>query len=182
MTFKVDALGGATFTLGFDYKTDNYTLSVDEIAFDDLPEIKEEIDAPEVGHSIDERFMGPSIHRVDFLVFLKGYRTPISIEHDLRSGLVSLDVDGKPWKSWHAKTFTEAFSVPYNFTHDGHKFTVRINDDKEGDEVYKIELEIDGILFENHPYVDKDFGKTCSFFNFFLYVILFELQLTVDVL
>ena len=76
--------------------------------------------------------------------------------------MVTLDVDGKPNKSWHAKSLAEAFNVPFNFTHDGHKFTLRMNDDKEGEEVEKLELEIDGILFEKHPYVDKDFGKTCT--------------------
>ena len=40
-----------------------------------------------------------------------------------------------------------------------------MNDDKEGEAVYKLELDIDGILFEKYPFVDKDFGKTCSFFN-----------------
>ena len=74
--------------------------------------------------------------------------------------MISLDVDGKPWKNWNAKSFAEAFHVPYNFTHDGHKFTVRVNDDKEGEELDKLELEIDGILFEKHPYLDKDFRKS----------------------
>ena len=44
VTFKVDVLGGATFTLGYegDPKYDGkYTLSVDETAFDDLPEFKD---------------------------------------------------------------------------------------------------------------------------------------------
>ena len=86
---------------------------------------------PEVGHSIAERHNGQKIHRVDFLVFLKGHRTPVSIEHDLRNGLVTLDVDGKPKESWHAKSFAEAFNLPFNFTHDGHKFTLKIKDDEE---------------------------------------------------
>ena len=73
--------------------------------------------------------------------------------------MVTLDVDGKPKMSWHARSFAQAFEVPYNFTHDNHKFTVRVNDDKEGEEVEQIELEIDGVLFEKHPYVDKDFSK-----------------------
>ena len=121
---------------------------------------------PEVGHSSAVRHVGPSIHRIDFPAFLNGHRAPVSIEHNLRSGMVSLDVDGKPKKSWHAKSFAEAFKVPYNFTHDGHKFTVKMNDEKEGEEVEQIELEIDGILFEKHPYLDKDFGKqTTQFFT-----------------
>ena len=41
-----------------------------------------------------------------------------------------------------------------------------MNDEKEGEEVEQIELEIDGILFEKHPYLDKDFGKqTIHFFT-----------------
>ena len=41
MTFTVEALGGATFTLGFDNDTFKHTLTVDETAFDDLPEFKD---------------------------------------------------------------------------------------------------------------------------------------------
>ena len=104
VTFTVDALGGATFTLGWEGSkidgTGKRTLLVDETSFDDLPEFKEKIEVPEVGHSSAERHIGPSIHRVDFLVFLNGNRTPVSIEHNLRSGMVTLDVDGKPKKSW----------------------------------------------------------------------------------
>ena len=135
VTFKVDVLGGATFTLGYDRDTRKYTLSVDETAFDDLPEFKEKIEAPEVGHSVAERHIGPAIHRKDFPVFLAGRKNPISIEHNLRNREISLDVDGKPWKSWNAKSLAEALHVPFNFTHEGHKFTVRMNDDKEGEEV-----------------------------------------------
>ena len=42
---KVDALGGATFTLGFKgnpFRKGMYTISVDVTPFDDLPEFKEE--------------------------------------------------------------------------------------------------------------------------------------------
>ena len=45
-------------------------------------------------------------------------------------------------------SFAEAFKLPHNFTHDGHKFTLKMNDDKGDEEVDKLELEIDGILFE----------------------------------
>ena len=103
MKFTVNALGGATFKLGFygsKFTVGNYTLYVNDTSFTFLPEFKEKAEVPEVGHSIDERHNGPAIHRVDFLVFLNGHRTPVSIEHNLRSGMVTLDVDGKPKKSW----------------------------------------------------------------------------------
>ena len=80
VSFKVDALGGATFTLGFDEKAFKYTLSVDETPFDDLPEFKEKVQAPEVGHSVPDRYIGSTIHRKDFPVFLKGRKNPVSIE------------------------------------------------------------------------------------------------------
>ena len=95
VTFKVDALGGATFKLGSNGV--NYTISVDETPFNDLPEFKEEIQAPEVGHSVPDCYNGATIHRKDFPVFLKGRRNPVSIEQNLRSGVIALDVDGKPW-------------------------------------------------------------------------------------
>ena len=43
-----------------------------------------------------------------------------------------------------------------------------MNVDKDGEEVDKLELEIDGILFQNHPYVDKDFGKSNALHYSFL--------------
>ena len=88
---------------------------------------------PEVGHSIIERHNGSNTIRVDYRVFLKGRRNTISLEHNLRSGLVTLDVNGKPEKSWYAMSFAEAFAIPFNFTHDGHKFTLRMKVDKDGD-------------------------------------------------
>ena len=135
------------------------TLSVDETTFDDLPEFKDKVDVPEVGHSNMDTHNGQITVRIDFLLFLKGRRTPISIEHNLRSSTVSLDVNGKPQKSWKAKSFTEAFSIPYNFDQDGHKFTVKIKVDEDGNQTEEVVLEIDGIVFNKHPYIDKDFGK-----------------------
>ena len=52
---------------------------------------------------------------------------------------------------------------------------MKVNDDKEGEEIEQIELEIDGILFEEHPYLDKDFGKHLPIYKAFL----FKLNLTV---
>ena len=103
VTFTVDALGGATFTLGFEgnpYDGGKYTLSVNKTSFNDLPEFKEEVEVPKIGHTSPVRHNGSSIHRVDFPVFLSGHRTPVSIEHNLRSGMIALDVNGKPKKSW----------------------------------------------------------------------------------
>ena len=95
--------------------------------------------------------------RFDFLVFLKGRRTPISIEHNMRSGLATLDVCGKPNKSWQAKKLIDVFDVPFNFTHDGHKFTIRKQIDEDGEETESLQLDIDGIEFSKHPYITKDF-------------------------
>ena len=160
VTFKVDALKGVTFTLGFEGKfRGKYTLLLDETSFNDLPEFKDKGELPEVGHSIIETHNGPNTMRVDFLLFLKGQRSPVSIEHNLRSGTVSLDVNGKPKKNWQAKTFAEAFAIPYNFNHNGHKFSVKMQVDEDGNQTEEIELEIDGLLFNEHIYVDKDFGK-----------------------
>ena len=59
---------------------------MDETAFDDLPEFEDKGEVPEVGHSIIETHNGPNTMRIDFLLFLKGERTTVSIEHNLRSG------------------------------------------------------------------------------------------------
>ena len=34
--------------------------------------------------------------------------------------------------------------------------------DEDGNLTEKVELEIDGLLFNKHPYVDKDFGRYIS--------------------
>ena len=49
------------------------------------------------------------------------------------------------------------FSVPYNFTHDEHKFTIRLQIDEDGEETEKLELDIDGLLFSKHQFVSEDF-------------------------
>ena len=106
-----------------------------------------------------EEHHSANIRRIDWPVFLKGKRTPVSVEHNLRSGLVTLDVCGKPQKSWQVQKFEEAFDVPHNFTHDDHKFTLKKQVDEDGTETENLELDIDGQLFMKYPFVDKDFGK-----------------------
>ena len=51
----------------------------------------------------------------------------------------------------------EVFQVAYNFTHDGHKFTLRKKLNEEGEETETLELEIDGLPFSRHPFVSEDF-------------------------
>ena len=112
---------------------------------------------PDVAHSVTHEHFGGNTQRFDWLVFLSGRHTPVSIEHNMRSGLVVLDVCGKPEKSWNVKSFTDAVEHPYNFTHDGHKFTLRKRLDDEGEESENLELDIDGVPFKKHPFISKDF-------------------------
>ena len=86
LSFKLNALGGANFKLGFIELYFGYSLSVNETEFYDLPEFKDKSEVPEVGHSIVETHNGPNTMRIDFLLFLKGERTTVSIELNLRSG------------------------------------------------------------------------------------------------
>ena len=75
----------------------------------------------------------------------------------MRGGHVTLDVCGKPKISWQETRFAQVFKVPYNFTHDGHKFTLRKHVDNEGNETENLELDIDGLEFSQHPFVSSDF-------------------------
>ena len=68
-----------------------------------------------------------------------------------------LDICGKPEKSWSVKSFADVVELPYNFTHEGHKFTLRKSLDDEGEESENIELVIDGIPYKKHPYISQDF-------------------------
>ena len=102
-------------------------------------------------------------HRFYFLVFLEGQATPIVIEHNKRSGFVTVDVRGKPEKSWQVKNLLDAFKHAFNFVVEGHKFTIRREVDEEGEETDTLVLEIDGILFTKHPFMSSDFSKNLSF-------------------
>ena len=62
----------------------------------------------------------------------------------MRSGLVTLDVCGKPQKSWQVSNFTDAFSMPFNFTYEGYKFTLRLKLDEDGEETENPDLDIEG--------------------------------------
>ena len=60
------------------------------------------------------------------------------------------------------KSLIDAFEHAFNFVFEGHKFTVRRKFDEEGEETDSLELEIDGILFTNHPFISSDFGKNIT--------------------
>ena len=92
-----------------------YVLRLDDKKFIELPEFGEESIIPDVAHSVTQEHYGENTQRFDWLVFLKGQHTPVSIEHNMRSGHVVLDVCGKPEKSWIVKSFTDAVEHPYNF-------------------------------------------------------------------
>ena len=101
VTFKIGVIE-TTFKLGYKGIDDNgeYTLEVEGTPFDDLEEFKDMGEAPEVGHSTSDVTYGANTTRFDFLAFFKGRRTPVAIIHNLRGGYVTVDVRGKPQKSW----------------------------------------------------------------------------------
>ena len=136
-----------------------YTLEVNGTPFDDLNEFKDVGEVPPVGHSTQENIYGANTQLIVFLVFLEGRRTPVSIEHNMRSGFVTIELRGKPEMSWQVKNFRDAFKYPYNFVYEDHKFTLRVQVDEEGDETDNLELEIDGLIFTKHPFVSSDFSK-----------------------
>ena len=132
-------------------------MTLDDTNFYELDWFVEVTKVPDVGHSVTSEHFGANTLRFDWLVFLNGRHTPVSLEHNLRSGQVTLDVCGKPEKSWQAESLAEVLNVPYNFVHEGHKFTVRKQIDEEGEETEKLELEIDGLPFSKHQFISDDF-------------------------
>ena len=104
-----------------------------------------------------DEFFGSNTQRFDWLIFLHGRPVAVSIEHNMRSGEVTLEVCGKRKKSWQVKRFADVFLVPFNLMHDGHKFTLRKRVDDEGNETENLELDIDGLEFSLHPFVSSDF-------------------------
>ena len=76
----------------------------------------------------------------------------------MRSGNLAVDIAGKPHKSFQIQNFKDAFTVPYNFEHEGFKFTLKKKVDDDGEEDQEnLELEIQGIPFHKHPFMSKDF-------------------------
>ena len=47
--------------------------------------------------------------------------------------------------------------MPFNFTFEGYKFTLRLKLDKEGEETEDIELAVEGQSYFKHPFVSEDF-------------------------
>ena len=136
-----------------------YVVTVNDVLFSALPEFKEEVKVPDVGHSIVEEFEGAHTHRIDFLIFLKGRRTPVSVQHDMRAGLLTLEVRGKRVKWWQARNFLDAFEKPYVFIYEDIKFMLRKRIDAEGEEIEALDLDVHGLIFNKHPFMSKDFGK-----------------------
>ena len=102
MAFKLDFCD-ALFTIshnGKELSDASYILTIDGTDFRNLPECKDVAEVPEIGHSVIDEHQGAYTRRIDWPVFLKGRRTPVSVEHNMRSGFVTLDVCGKPQKSW----------------------------------------------------------------------------------
>ena len=93
MTFEINELD-AEIKLGAE--GDDFTLHLNGQEFETLPPFKDVGEVPIVGYSETEDHHGANTQRRDFLIFLKGKRNPVSVEHNMRSGFVSLDVCGKP--------------------------------------------------------------------------------------
>ena len=91
-SFTID---GLDLNFKVDY-SDGYTLRVNETYFEDLVEFKEVAEIPKVAHSVKDEYQGANSKRIDFYPFLDGSKTPISLEHNMRSAQLTLDVDGKP--------------------------------------------------------------------------------------
>ena len=104
-------VAGLDFNFKFESKSisSGYSLFVDETPFDDLAEFKEVVQVPKVAHSVKEEFQGANTQRIDFFPLLEGILTPISVEFNMRSAQVTLDVDGKPEKSWNASSLIGPF-------------------------------------------------------------------------
>ena len=96
-----------------------------------MEEWKDVGEVPKVGHSTFEEMTAAHTHRLFFLVFLEGRQTPVVIEHNMRSGTATLEVRGKPEKTWQVKNLIDAFKDAYNFVFESHKFTICLQADED---------------------------------------------------
>ena len=83
---------------------------MDETPFEDLIDYMEAFEVPEVAYSVIEDHQGANTKRIDFYPFFDGIQTPISLEHNMRSAQLTLDVAGKPEKDWNVSDLLDAFS------------------------------------------------------------------------
>ena len=86
---QVNALN-ATLTITYrgEKLQGQYWLTINETEFSELPRFEEEIEVPEIAHSTIVEHFGNNVQRIDFNLFLKGLLQPISVEHNMRSGMV----------------------------------------------------------------------------------------------
>ena len=80
----------------------------------------------DVGHSDVEELNGANTRRIDFLVFLKGKRTPVSVQHEKRANTLTVEVRGKRIKLWQVKLLTDAFKEPFCFEYESVKFVIKL--------------------------------------------------------
>lgn len=95
--------------MGYNEKQGKFTLTLDKQPFEKLPEFKDVGEVPKLAHSDIQEHYGTSVERIDFNPFLKGVRTPVSVELNKRSRFLTVDIAGKPQMSKQVEDLLEAF-------------------------------------------------------------------------
>ena len=117
------------------------------------PPIKRE-NLPPVCRSEVLEHIGETITRVDWLLFLKGLRTPFSAEFNRRMQTCTLSITGKIVRQFHCEDPSETSELPYVLIKEGQKFVVvwEITDTKES-----FALQVNASPLDKLAYLDSSF-------------------------
>ena len=134
-------------------------LEMNGTVFRQLPKFEEKIDYPDVSHCVIEETDSGHTQRFDIHFGIKGEHQVVSFEHNMRAAQATVDVNGKAYKSFHAKNLEDCLEVPYNFELKGHKVTLKKQTDEDGEELDGLDVLIDGVEFYKHPFISKERRK-----------------------
>ena len=99
-------------------------------------------------------FIGETITRVTWLIFLYGVNVPFTAEFNRRSQTATFEVAGKLVSQWSCEDPARSDSLPYTLTKQNQKFVLNwlVTSDKE-----TFELQVNGQNLSVYTYLDSSF-------------------------
>lgn len=133
-----------------------YILHLDDVEATELPLAPPitKANLPPVCRSDVHEFIGETITRLTWTLFLSGVRASFTAEFNKRMQTGTISVDGKIVFQWNCEDPAESPDLPYNMTKQGQKFTLSwiVTDIKE-----TFELKVNNESLEALKYLDSGF-------------------------
>ena len=150
-----------SFTSG---KGKGYRFFLNEHSFEDLIELKNQEERvvketpPSIARSECFTEMQRGVFRMISNVFIEGNFKFIEFCFNGPAQAAEIIYNGKEGlRAWYPHSLEEAFSVPYNFTVAGKKFTFQLGSGPKAQEVESIELKVEGRSLLEYPYLSMDY-------------------------